>query len=315
VASPGRAVVAAALAVLLVGAAGPALAESRVGIVVATRVNLDEGEADRLAARLGEALRRELEVDVIAGAEARRRLPPDGIPEDCVARPDCVRDVATRLDGHELLFLFLARIGPRVQIDVTWADPGSGTVTSRAAVVVQESAGREDQALAVAPRQLLPSARPRASHHAEATAASGGGGSPLSGPAPQPPAAPVGFAEGLEAREGGRRITIPVVVAGAVAAAALGTGLGFAIAARQDYDSLDEDGCARMVCAGVEGRIDHMERRALVADVLFATAGIAGATGVILYLRSGSSGDAEREARVGVRTVGRGAIVSLAGRF
>jgi hypothetical protein len=295
---------------LLLAADARAGSTPRVGLVVATHVNLSEGEADSLASRLGAAMGEQLDVDVIAGKEARRRLPLDGIAEDCVAQPSCVRDVAIRLDGDELLFLFLARIGKRLQIDVTWVDAHGGSASSRPALVVDESPGSTDTAdrvFAAAPPGLLPHAAPR--RRAE-----------LSEPAPL---TPVRAAEsthdalssdmpvplGVERRHG-RRFTVPVIATGAVAAAALATGIGFAVAARQDFDSLEADGCAERICPGVNGRIDKMERRALVADVLFAGAGAAAVTSLILYFTSDGP---EPGVRLGA-TEG-GAVMSLAGRF
>jgi hypothetical protein len=87
-------------------AARPARAESppRVGVIVALTVNVPDEEAVDIAARLGDALRAELVVDVIAGAEVARRLPPSGLPTDCVARPECVGDVARRVDSGSCCF-------------------------------------------------------------------------------------------------------------------------------------------------------------------------------------------------------------------
>jgi hypothetical protein len=58
---------------------------------------------------------------------------------------------------------------------------------------------------------------------------------------------------------------------GAVAAVALVGGTGFALAARTDYHNLEDDGCDRRACPGVDGRVDRMERKALVADLLIGT--------------------------------------------
>jgi hypothetical protein len=300
---------AAAAAILTASVDVSAQTGARVGLVVATHVNLNEAQADALASRLGEAIVGQLDVDVIAGVEARRRLPVDGIAEDCVARPACVRDVATRLDGDELLFLFIVRVGRRLQIDVTWVEARTGTMSSRSALVIDESPNSNDTAervFAEAPRGLLPNAAPRRRVEASPTptlpAASDSMVGELSSDMPVPGA-------GDRPRRG-RRFTVPVIVTGAVAAAALATGVGFAVAARQDYDSLEADGCAEQACSGVDDRIDRMERRALAADVLFAGAGAAAVTSLILYITSDGP---ERGVRFGA-TEG-GGVVSLAGRF
>ena len=289
--------VAVALCAALIGVAmaGDARADtSRVGLVVATRVNLSETEADALSSQLGDAMRKQLEVDVIAGVDARRRLPPGGIADDCVARQDCVRDVANRLDGDELLFLFMVRLGARVQIDVTWSDPDIGAAASRSVLVLPAAGGVEaERALAGAPRRFLPHASPRTP-----TAAS----------------EPIVVSSPITVRRG-RRVTAPAVVAGVAAVAALGTGVGFALAARKDYDELEQDGCHREACPGVGGRIDRMERRALTADILFATAGVVAVTSAILYLTSGGSEQRAETMEIGAAPTEGGALLSFGGVF
>ncbi len=319
----------------LVAAAPAARADApRVGLVVATRVNMADSEADALASRLGDALRDQLLVDVIAGAETRRRLPPAGLPDDCVARPACVRDVAIRLDRDELLFLFMVRIGPRLQIDVTWADPSRGSIPSRPALVVEgeggkpASSGAIGRAFRAAPRSLLPAAarrprpRPVPAPVAEPPAVGGAGPSVAIGGESQPGApsvAPIDSELGdmpvpedaMLSRGHGRRVTTPVLVFGAISAAALATGVGFAVAARQDYDALEDDGCDRMPCPGADDRVDQLEHRALVADFLFAGAGAAAVTGLIFYLTS----DEDPPVRVGASAGGDSAVLSVGGQF
>ncbi|HTE53518.1 MAG TPA: hypothetical protein VK698_21835 [Kofleriaceae bacterium] len=324
--------VAASLAALVAGADAASAGPTRVGLVVATRVNLADSEADTLATRLGEALRDQLVVDVIAGAEARRRLPPAGLPEDCVAKADCVRDVATRLDRDELLFLFLVRIGPRLQIDVTWADR-RGALTSRPALVIDggaTDAAAVDLAFRAAPRSLLPGAarRPRARRPPAPAPAPVAPAAVETAPAPaesvassavepttpsEPMATDMPVPEDdLIGHGHGRRFTAPVVVLGAVSAAALATGVGFAVAARQDYNSLEDDGCARMACPGADARVDRLERRALVADIMFAGAGAVAITGLILYF---TSDEPDTRLRVGASAGGDSAALSVAGQF
>jgi hypothetical protein len=291
----GRALAAlASVAAVLALARGSAAADvPRVGVVVATTVNVTEPDADQLAGRLGDALRAKLEVDVIAGVGARRRLPPEGVAVDCVARLACVRDVASRLDSDELLFLFVVRIGPRLQVDVTWSDPDIDQVVSRDAMVLPAVGGEEaDSVLAAAPSRLLPHVAPRE-------------------PVVRATAEPLVMTTEAPVRSG-RRLTVPTVVTGVAAAAALATGVGFAVAARKDYDELEADGCHRMACSGIDGRIDKMERRALTADILFVTAGVAAATSVVLYV---FSGDSEPRMEVGAAPTSGGAAVSFGGAF
>jgi len=271
--------------VVLLAAAAPARADEglRIGVVVATRVNVTEGEADALAGKLGDALRDQLIADVVAGPDSRRRQPPT-LDEDCVARPACVRDIAERLGADELLFLVVVRLGPRVQIDPTWARPRTQQVASRAALVIED---RGQGAVAVftgAARRLFPDAAPRL---AEVR---------LAPPAP---------------RESGRHVAPATAVAGAVSLAALAGGIGLALAARSDYDDLEADGCAQMTCPDAEDRVDSMENKALAADVLFGASAVAAGVAVFLYL--GSGGAEEPPVRVGADA--HGAHVWLGGRF
>jgi hypothetical protein len=253
----------------------------RAGVVVATRVNVNEAEADALAAELADALRERLNADVVAGPEARRRLPPAGVQEDCVARPACVRDVGERLDSDQLLFLFIVRIGPRVQIDATWARASTGVAASRPAMVIEEGVDGAAAIFVKAAPRLLPGAEPRAMRF---------------GSAPRP-------------RE--RRVTRPVGIAAGISVAALAGGVGLALAARSDYRGLEEDGCHRTSCPDAESRISTMENKALAADILFGTAAAAAGVALIMYFRSGSAA----ESPVRISTDGQGAQVWLGGNF
>ena len=259
----------------------------RVGLVIATRVNVSAAEAEALSTRLGEAMREDLRVDVVAGSHAGRRLPPTGVPDDCVARTECVRDLATRLGADELVFLVMVRIGPRLQIDATWADPASGEAASRPAMVLDEGGPPVAAVLARAPRQILPHATPRVTAPALLDGRS------------------------VAAAPRGRRFTPAVIATGAISGIALATGLGLAVSARRDFNGLESDGCDALACPNEDQRIDRMERKALAADLMFATAAAAGVTSVVLYLSSGRS----ESSPIQVGTDGRGAHVSFGGRF
>jgi hypothetical protein len=280
-----------ALAVPL--AAGTAHADvSRIGVVVASRGTLTEKEADGLAGRLGQTLQHQLEVEVVAGVEARRRMPKGGVPKDCAAQLDCLREMAHRLRSDELLLLFIARNGPRVQIGVTWSDPDIAVGSDRPSLVMPALVGAEaDRVLAAAPSLLLPHASPRGSR-----------------PEPErgeeivlePPPRFV------------RRLTVPVMVTGALALAAAGAGAGFAVVARAEYNELEADGCHRDACPWADRRVDQMERRALVADILLGTAAAAAATSAILYFTTPKT---IQRVEVGAATSPGGAVFSLGGSF
>jgi hypothetical protein len=273
--------------VILLAAAAPARADDglRIGVVIATGVNVSDGEADALGTALGDALRDQLGADVVAGPESRRRLPTGGLGEDCVARPECVQDIAERLGADELLFLVVVRIGPRVQIDPTWARPRTRQVASRGALVIEDGQQAAATVFARAARRLFPEAAPRL----------------VRVNAPLPAA--------TRARE--RRITRGTAIAGAVSLAALAGGVGLALAARSDYDDLEGEGCDQRTCPDIDDRVDSMENKALAADVLFGAAAVAAGVAVFLYLDSGGA----EEAPVRVGADPHGAHVWLGGRF
>jgi hypothetical protein len=219
-------------------------------------------------------------------------MPKGGIPKDCAAQLDCLRDVARRLRSDELLILFMARTGTRVQIGVTWSDPDIAVGADRPSLVMPALVGAEaDRVLAAAPSLLLPHASPRWSR-------------------PEPDArADVVTEPPPRVR---RRLTVPVLVTGALAVAAAGTGAGFALAARADYNALEADGCERAACPWADRRVDQMERRALVADVLLGTAVAAATTSAILYFTTRKT---VSRVEVGAAPGRGGAVVSLGASF
>jgi hypothetical protein len=281
----------AAIAVLL--AAGAAHADvSRIGVVVASRGTLSEKEADWLAGRLGRSLEARLEVEVVAGVEARRRMPKGGVPKDCAAKLDCLREMAHRLRSDELLLLFIARSGSKVQIGVTWSDPDIAVGADRPPLVMPDLVGDDaERVLAAAPNLLLPHASPRWRR-------------------PKPDAGPEIALEAPPRFV--RRVTVPVLVTGALALAAAGTGAGFAVVARAEYNELEADGCHRDACGWADRRVDQMERRALVADILLGTAAAAAATSAILYFTTPRT---VSRVEVGAAPSPGGAVFSLGGSF
>jgi hypothetical protein len=265
----------------------PALAEStRVGVVVSTAVNLDDAAVDALASSLGAALAAELGVDVIAGVESRRRLPPSGLPEGCVADIECRRDLGARLDADELLMLVVVQLGDRVQIDPTWSHLASGRVASRPAVTIAEGDDSRTTFTAAAP-SILPHIRSR--------------------PRPQAPAVVV--VRGGPGGDSGRRMTPVAWAAVGVAGAAAVGGAVFAVSARSKYDTLEDRGCRDTPCPASD--IRTLRRHSLAADVLFGASLAAGVTAAILYVRS--SADEEPVATIGG---GPGDVgLSIGGRF
>ncbi len=286
----------ALVALVVVATTAPALADQprRVGIVIATAVNTTPDEADALAEALGASLAAALPVDVIAGRETRRRLPPEGLPEECVAKAECRQDLGRRLDAAELLMLVVVRIGERVQIDATWANVASGNVTSRPAVVLEPGSERDEVFAAAAPK-LLP--------HIKAA------------PERTGPDVVVVTGGGTIAPDDGRHMTRNAWIATGVAAGAFVGGSVFALSARSKHDALDADGCRSMPCD--QDRVDALRRHSLAADALYAVAIGAGVTAVVMYVRSGGERTAPPAETPLVTVGGDGSSfgISVGGRF
>lgn len=257
----------------------PAVRAERVGVVVAATVNTRPDEPERLASALGKALRERLDIDVVAGSEAQRRLPPDGVPDTCVIDAACQRDVAGRLDADQLLILAVVRVGERVQIDATWVHVATGRTASRERILVQDGGAPASRVFAAAARVLLPDAAPRPG--------ASGAGDPASA-AVQP------------AARSTRRITPGVWVAGSASAGALLAGGLFALDAVRRHRELEARGCADVSCP--RGDIDAVDTRARLADVLFGVSLVAGVTAGVLYWASAQAEPARSARRVPLGT-------------
>lgn len=257
---------------------GRALADKapRVGVVVSVQVNLNKSEVQKISQAMGRALRQRLVVDVVAGPEAIRRLPADGVSESCVVDEACIKDAAQRLTADELLFLVAVRVGNRIQVDSTWVDPANGRSASRPKVVMVKLDEAEAR-FADSASLILPDAAVRPTQQT-------GDGPDLAG----------GEANAVVIRTTPRRMTIPAWVTGGLAVAAAGTSVGFFIVTRNDYNEL-EDQCAR------ENNCDSttwdplkkkIDRNAITADILAGAAVVSAAATFVIWWTSG--GDIER---------------------
>jgi hypothetical protein len=260
------------------GAAG-AQPVPRVGVAVSTEVNVAPAEAQKMSEALGKALHDKLMVDVIAGAEAARRLPEEGVADNCVVDKACIADIAQRLSADQLLFLVVVRVGGRVQIDSTWADGATGKTVSRAAVVIDAGQDPEEQ-FAAAAANLMPDAAPRQE-------------TPI---VQQPEGGPTGPDGPITiTRERPRRMTTPAWIAAGVGGAALAGAVTFTFLTRSAYKD----------CEGIEctdGKLDSIEKRALAADLLWGTAAAAAVTtGVLYWMSGGQMEQVPIEGSVGLR--------------
>ncbi len=233
----------------------------RVGIVVSVAVNVPDEESYALSAALGAAVQKEFEVEVISGEETKRRLPPDGLPDECIASSACRTDIGRRLDSEELLMLVIVRLGDEIQIDSSWAHIASGDIASRPKITI--AAGSDKEAIfAKAAPTLFPHLtikKPEPLAPREIVL--------VSKPSTEPP---------------GREMPTSGWVAAGVSATTLVAATVFAVSARQKFTSLDNDGCREIACD--QSRISSFSKTALTADVLFGVSGAAAATALVLYL-------------------------------
>ncbi|HUH04849.1 MAG TPA: hypothetical protein VML75_22785 [Kofleriaceae bacterium] len=235
----------------------------RVGVMVGVRVNVDPPAADAIAAELGAALRASLPIDVIAGEDATRRLPAEGVSQSCVAELECRLEMGRRLDADELLFLVIVRMGDTIQIDATWADISSGKTASRPAIELGPDADRAAVFARNAPLLLPHITKDTGEKGRDIVVVTNPGTTMISS----------------------RHMTSGAWIATGAGVAALTAGTILALSAKRSFEDLDKMGCRDMPCA--KGDIDSLERRALAADVLFGVTAAAAVTAIVLYVRSG----------------------------
>jgi hypothetical protein len=238
-----------------VAAAQSTDAPARVAIVPGVAVGVDAAKVDALAEEMADALTGELLVQAAGGLEVRRKLPAEGIPQDCVVKPACVADVAKRLKTNQLLFVVVIDSGGTLQVDTTWVDAPSGKSASRPAIDITEMALAKERFVAAA-HELLPDAPVRPKPKA-------GIGGTMS------PAVP-------------RHVTTPALITAAVAAVGLGDGIAFGLRTRSRYHACEDNlgGCS-------QDQRDSIRTQSLLADAGWLVAlGGAIATGV-LYATSG----------------------------
>lgn len=246
-------------------AAGP---QRRIGVVVTLEVGVGAERTRAIADALGAALRDNLPVDVITGAEVERRLPPEGLPENCVGAAECRNDLGRRLDADELLMLAVVAVGDAVNVDATWADVAAGRTASRPRVTLKAGDDAKKAFAAVA-RAYLPHIRDRE-------------------PDPDPKIVVVPT-PAPQRDSSGRRVTVPVLIAGGVAVGAGIAGGVLAFAAKSRHDDLEAGNCREVMCD--QGDIDAGRRFALGADIAFGAALAAGVTAGVLYYLSAPEGD------------------------
>jgi hypothetical protein len=253
-------------------------APRRVAIIPQLAVNVDDRRVDALTEELAETLHQRLVVDAIGGSDVARRLPSDGLPDDCLAQPACVADLGSRLDADELIFVVLVQVGQDIQVDATWIDVASGRSVSRPRLVLDAEA-RAGTVFGDAATRLLPDAEVRSRTVVV---------SMPTGPA--------------------RRMTLPAWITAGASVALIGTSVGFALSTRSSYNRCERsDRCD-------SDELDTIETRALTADVAAGLAvGAAIATGVLWYFSGGDEPEATRG--LGVEAAPGSASLIYGGRF
>jgi hypothetical protein len=276
-----RSVVLAVALALLPRPASADRPRAKVAVVPGIVVNLAAARVDALTQELAEALQAELEVEAIGGVEVRRRLPPAGLPVDCVASERCIADVARRLEAEQLLFVVLIDTGSSgaIQVDSTWVDPVAHRSASRPAIDIVVIADARSRFAAAAP-QLLPDAPVR---HKP-----GGGLGRMSDPV-------------------SRHFTVPSYITTGATVVGLGVGLSLGLDARTRYTDCTAQARDGTACS--QSRKDTIRRIALVADAGWVLALGGTIATAILYATSGEA------SHVIVEPVPGGAAVTASGRF
>lgn len=263
----------------------PASAPIRVAVVPGIAVNLDTARVDALSQDLAEALNTELVVEAVGGLEVRRKLPPDGLPPDCVTTPACAQDVARRTGATQLLFVVMVDSGASgsIQVDTTWVEPGTSKSASRPAIDLT-AASEAKTKFASSASLLLPDAPVREK------ATNGGGGIGVN----------TSMTEGVP-----RHFTTPAKITAAVGVVGLGAGIAFGLSTRNKYKTCKDD-----VLACTQSDKDSIRTLGFIADAGFVVAVGAGIATAILYATS-----AEEPRIVVGPTADGGAAVTAFGRF
>ena len=270
---------------VVVAILAPALAAAdpiKVAVVPGVAVNIDAARVDALGQDLAEALSAELVVDAVGGLEVRRKLPPDGVPADCVTTPACAADVAKKTGAQQLLFVVMVDSGGAVQVDTTWVEPTTGKNVSRPAIDLTSTGDSDAKAkFASAATTLLPDAALR----------------------PKPKQ---GINIDTRMTEGTpRHLTPPAMATGAATVVGLGVGIAFGLQTRSKYNDCNTD----VTCGVNDPRRDTIRTDGLIADAGFLVATGAAIATVVLYMTSAEA------PHVMIAPSPEGGSVSLIGRF
>jgi TolB-like protein len=292
------------------GARAQSRSAPRIAVVPVAAINVSDTEADVLVDRLRHDIGRALEVEILDREQTHARM-GTGVKDACMSQARCIRDLGVKLAVDQILFVAIIRIGDRIQIEVTWADARTGNTMTREPVRLDSQEAPATMSERAAAR-LLPGAPSRLpardspppdSGPPLATTSPGSvqpgaeaPGLPASSASPASLASPASADANVDVNDRpatGRRVTTGVSVAGGIAVAALVGGSVFgaqALSTERELRNVRDGDCAGgPPCPVDPARVDALERQRDIADVMFATAIVAGVTAGVLYWRSGRS--------------------------
>jgi hypothetical protein len=258
----------------------------KVAVVPGIAVNLDAARVDALSQDLAEGLAAELDIDAVGGLEVRRQLPADGVPPDCLTKPECTADVAKRTGAQQLLFVVMvdSGTGGAVQVDTTWVEPSTGKSASRPPIDLTSTIDADAKAkFQAAATRLLPDAPVRKKETTQVTQVISPtlvGGEP-------------------------RHVTTPAIVSAGATVVGLGLGAVFGLQARSKYND-----CKAHAATCTSGQMDTIRNYDHLADAGWALGAVGAIATIVFYATSGEEPHVEI-----APTAGGGAAVSAFGRF
>jgi hypothetical protein len=300
----------------LVASAAIAAPPSRIGLVVTLGVNISHDETTKVTHQLGEALHEATHLDVVSGYDVTRRLPPGGLREDCVAKKECIKDLGSRLEADQLLFLVIVRVGARVQIDSTWAETATGKTVPRDAILFEERGIARKEVFAKAAKRLIPPPEPEKKPEVvekKPTVTATVAAVPDK-PKPKPPTQNL-IESFMEANP--RLTSTPILISAGVGTVALLGGVIFGFSAKSAYDSLSTSMCNRVNQFNrPQCSTDTLKTDDLLADVFFGTAIVsAGAAVAFYYLLPPTVKDETPHASIQLGAGKTGATIGISGSF
>ena len=263
--------------------------QTKVAVVLSVAVNIDPTRVDALTQDLAAALASELDVEAIGGLDARRMLPTEGLPPDCMTSLKCAADVGRRTGATQLLFLVIVASGTTgsIRVETTWIEPSSGHRATRGAIELKSTAlGEARTKFAKAAHALLPDAPLRGALPVAAVLAV----APITPPITPP-------------ITDHRRIETPVLIVGGVAVIALGAAIVTSVETVSHFRACDRD----PTCTDDDSRRGSIRTLGYAADMTTAIAAGAAIATVFLYVRSRTN--------VVIVPTAEGAAISMSGRF